>query len=90
MCGSADDFSCRWRDGTMRIEAAEVFADAVASSLGERRIVVASPDIGGIKRAQKLREILNRQLGRDVDFAFVEKRRARGIVSGETLVGRGC
>lgn len=74
----------------MRIEAAEVFADAVASSLGERRIVVASPDIGGIKRAQKLREILNRQLGRDVDFAFVEKRRARGIVSGETLVGRGC
>jgi ribose-phosphate pyrophosphokinase len=31
--------------------------------------------------------MLNRQLGRDVEFAFVEKRRARGVVSGETLVG---
>lgn len=80
-------FDNAFRIPTVRIEAAEVFAAAVASIVGERRIVVASPDIGGIKRAQKLREVLNRRLGRDVDFAFVEKRRARGIVSGETLVG---
>lgn len=80
-------FDNAFRIPTVRIEAAGVFADAVASCVGEQRIVVASPDIGGIKRAQKLREVLHRQLGRDVDFAFVEKRRARGIVSGEALVG---
>jgi hypothetical protein len=35
-----------------------------------------------------MRELLAHQLGRDVDFAFVEKRRARGVVSGHAFVGQ--
>jgi ribose-phosphate pyrophosphokinase len=46
-----------------------------------------SPDIGGVKRAQRLRECLVRTLAREVDFVFMEKRRATGVVSGGTLVG---
>ncbi|HEV8332729.1 MAG TPA: ribose-phosphate diphosphokinase [Steroidobacteraceae bacterium] len=81
-------FDNAFRCPTVRLEAAEVFATALAADLGGKSVVVASPDVGGVKRAQRMREILARQLGRDIDFAFVEKRRARGIVSGHALVGQ--
>lgn len=81
-------FDNAFRRPTVRLEAAEVFATALAADLGGKSIVVASPDVGGVKRAQRMREVLARQLGRDVDFAFVEKRRALGVVSGQTLVGQ--
>ncbi|HKQ12676.1 MAG TPA: ribose-phosphate diphosphokinase [Steroidobacteraceae bacterium] len=80
-------FDNAFRIQTVRLEAAETFAAAVAGGIGEQRVVVASPDIGGIKRAQKFRETLSRLLVREVDFAFVEKRRTQGVVSGEALVG---
>jgi ribose-phosphate pyrophosphokinase len=48
---------------------------------------VASPDIGGIKRAQQFRELLERQLDRDVELVFIEKRREGGVVSGGAIVG---
>jgi ribose-phosphate pyrophosphokinase len=80
-------FDNAFRCPTVRLEAAEVFATALAADLGSKSVVVASPDVG-VKRAQRMREILVRQLGREVDFAFVEKRRARGIVSGHALVGQ--
>ena len=50
-------------------------------------LTVVSPDIGGIKRAQIFREQLAAQSGREVGLAFVEKRRAKGVVSGGTLAG---
>jgi ribose-phosphate pyrophosphokinase len=80
-------FDNAFRCHSVRLEAAEVFADALGPVLGERPVAVASPDIGGIKRAQKLREALARRLGRDMEFGFVEKRRAGGVVSGEAFVG---
>jgi len=49
--------------------------------------VIVSPDIGGAKRAQRLREILAARSGEDVGLAFVEKRRSGGVVSGDRLVG---
>lgn len=81
-------FDNAFRCPTVRVEAAEVFATALAADLGSKPVVVASPDVGGVKRAQRMREVLARQLGRDIDFAFVEKRRALGVVSGHTLVGQ--
>jgi ribose-phosphate pyrophosphokinase len=48
---------------------------------------VVSPDTGGAKRAEALRTSLARALGRPPTSAFVEKYRARGVVSGEMLVG---
>jgi ribose-phosphate pyrophosphokinase len=45
-------------------------------------LAVVSPDVGGVKRAQLWREALEAALARPVGQAFVEKRRALGVVSG--------
>jgi ribose-phosphate pyrophosphokinase len=80
-------FDNAFRCHTVRLEAAEVLAANLAGEICDRPVAVMSPDIGGVKRAQRLRECLVSTLARDVDFAFMEKRRASGIVSGESLVG---
>jgi ribose-phosphate pyrophosphokinase len=80
-------FDNAFRCPSVRIEAGDVFATTLASEIGKAPLVVASPDIGGVKRAQLFRESLARKLGRDVGFAFLEKRRAGGVVSGDMLVG---
>lgn len=80
-------FDNAFRCHTVRLEAAEVFAAHLESDICDRPVAVMSPDIGGVKRAQRLRDCLIRTLAREVDFAFVEKRRASGVVSGGTLVG---
>jgi ribose-phosphate pyrophosphokinase len=80
-------FDNAFRCETLRIEAAATFVEHLAARGATTRIVVASPDAGGIKRAQRLRELLERKSVRSIDFAFMEKRRAAGIVSGETLTG---
>jgi ribose-phosphate pyrophosphokinase len=69
------------------LSALPMFADHFANRFGSTPLVVASPDVGGIKRAQLFRELLEERLGREVELAFVEKRRAAGVVSGGTLVG---
>ena len=46
-----------------------------------------SPDLGGIKRAESFRAALEARIGRSVEYAFVEKYRSAGVVSGGTLVG---
>lgn len=76
-------FRCR----TARIESSAVFADAIVAAVDPARCVVASPDLGGVKRAQRLRENLAARFNADLGFAFMEKRRAQGVVSGETFVG---
>lgn len=80
-------FDNAFRCPTVRLDAADVFTASVASEVGDRPVAVMSPDIGGVKRAQRLRESLVRTLKREVDFAFMEKRRTSGVVSGETVVG---
>jgi len=76
-------FRCR----TEHLEAHGLFADFLAARFADRELVVASPDVGGIKRADRYREALARRLGRELPGAFVEKRRSAGVVSGEALVG---
>lgn len=80
-------FDNAFRRHAVRLEAAELFAASLRSELGNQPVAVASPDIGGIKRAQRFRETLSGTLGRVVELAFVEKRRAGGVVSGDALVG---
>jgi len=58
-----------------------------ACALSDGDLVVASPDPGGVKRAQLFREALEARLGRPVGSAFMEKRRSAGVVSGNLLVG---
>jgi len=74
-------FRCR----TVHLAAHVLFVPRLASLDGP--LVVASPDPGGVKRAQIFREQLERRLGRDIGSAFMEKRRSAGVVSGNLLAG---
>jgi ribose-phosphate pyrophosphokinase len=56
------------------------------AGLPRHGVVVASPDPGGVKRAQLWREALEERLARPVGFAMVDKRRSAGVVSSERLV----
>jgi ribose-phosphate pyrophosphokinase len=68
------------------LEAAPLMADELARTLGEAPVCIVSPDIGGAKRAQRLQEILEARLDREVGLAIIDKRRSRGVVSGGELV----
>jgi ribose-phosphate pyrophosphokinase len=76
-------FRCR----TEHLEAHGLFAGFFAERFGDRELAVVSPDVGGIKRADRYRQALERRLGRPLPGGFVEKYRSAGVVSGETLVG---
>lgn len=69
------------------LSAQPLFAAHFASRCAGARLAVASPDVGGIKRAQLFRERLACATGNDVGLAFFEKRRVADVVSGDTLAG---
>jgi ribose-phosphate pyrophosphokinase len=76
-------FRCR----TEHLEAHGLFAEFFAGRLADRELTVVSPDVGGVKRADRYRAALGRRLGRELAGAFVEKRRSADVVTGEALVG---
>jgi ribose-phosphate pyrophosphokinase len=74
-------FRCR----TDHLEARPLLVEHFASVCRDVPVVVLSPDAGGIKRAERFREGLARRLERDVAIGLMEKQRALGEVSGESL-----
>lgn len=76
-------FRCR----TEHIEARMLFVRHLLKQYGDQDYVVVSPDAGGEKRADRLRTALADTLGRPVPLAFMEKQRAKGVVTGDLLVG---
>lgn len=76
-----------FRCGTDHLEAKGLFVEYLRPRLGDAAAVVVSPDIGGVKRADKLRIALGGALGRDVPLAIMEKERSAGVVTGRALVG---
>lgn len=80
-------FENAFRVPTDHLEAKRLFVEHFAALVKEDNVVVVSPDVGGIKRAEAFREAMSRKLGRTVGIAFVEKYRSAGVVSGEALVG---
>lgn len=80
-------FQNAFRCPTMHLEAHHSFDRLVAELVGQDALAVASPDPGGVKRAQLWRESLEKTLQRPVGFAMIDKRRsAAGLVSSENLV----
>jgi ribose-phosphate pyrophosphokinase len=69
------------------LSALPMMAAHFTQHLPHGKLAVASPDIGGIKRAQLFRELLERKTGQEVELVFVEKRRDGGVVSGGAIVG---
>lgn len=69
------------------LSALPMFARHFAERFPDAAVAVASPDVGGIKRVQVFRELLQHELQREIELVFVEKRRSGGVVSGGTVVG---
>lgn len=76
-------FRCR----TEPLEARKLFVAHLVPLVGQGALAVVSPDVGGVKRAEHLRDSLEHALGRAVGLAFMEKTRSGGVVGGGTLVG---
>lgn len=76
-----------FRCGSEHLEANMLFVKYFAPLLKNSEVAVVSPDAGGIKRADRFRQLLSEALGRPVGAAFAEKYRSGGIVSGDMLVG---
>ncbi|HSD95996.1 MAG TPA: ribose-phosphate diphosphokinase [Sulfuricaulis sp.] len=77
-------FRCR----TDHLEATKLFVAHFASLLKEEsQITVVSPDIGGMKRAERFRQALGRALNRELNVAFMEKARAKGVMRTGRLIG---
>jgi ribose-phosphate pyrophosphokinase len=81
-------FENGFRCPTIHVEAAQMFIEYVFKQMPKQTsLVVLSPDIGGIKRAERFRKLLESRLARSVDSAFLEKYRTAQGVTGHTLVG---
>jgi ribose-phosphate pyrophosphokinase len=76
-----------WRIPTDHLEANKLFVDHFVPLIGDRDVVVVSPDVGGVKRAEEFRQAFCRALGREIHSAFLEKYRSAGVVSGDAVVG---
>jgi ribose-phosphate pyrophosphokinase len=79
-------FDNAFRRRAVSLEPSEIFTAAAASLVGDAPVVVASPDIGGVKRVQLWREALEAAWQRPIGQAFVDKRRSAGVVSGGEIV----
>lgn len=80
-------FQNAFRCTTIHLDTRRLFAQYLVDILSANSLVVASPDPGGVKRAQLFRETLEKLIARPIGQAFMDKRRSAGVVSGDLLVG---
>lgn len=80
-------FQNAFRSRSVHLTAAPLFCKAMEDIAGAAAVTVASPDAGGVKRAQLLKEAYEAATGAQAGFALMEKRRSRGVVSGELFAG---
>jgi ribose-phosphate pyrophosphokinase len=76
-------FRCR----TVHLDTRKLFLPVMQSHARSDRVTVFSPDGGGVKRAQLLKEAYEDATGAAVGFGFMEKRRSGGVVSGSLFAG---
>lgn len=77
-----------FRCESVHLEANRLFVEHLVSQLArEEPVAVISPDVGGIKRAERFRQQLGRALGREPGMGFFDKARARGVLTLGQLTG---
>ncbi|CAN7637804.1 ribose-phosphate diphosphokinase [Neorhizobium sp. LjRoot104] len=80
-------FQNAFRCHTMHLTAYEAFAAFFANLPRSAEVSVVSPDLGGAKRADMFREVLEKALRQPIGKAFLEKQRSQGVVSGDLFAG---
>jgi ribose-phosphate pyrophosphokinase len=85
-------FQNAFRRQSIHLDTRRLFVPIVSGLAGDQPITIFSPDGGGVKRAQLLKEALEAASRKDTGFGFMEKRRSRGVVSGDLFAGdvAGC
>lgn len=76
-------FRCR----TINIDTLRLFSAEVAEQAGDAPITIMSPDFGGAKRAELLRQSVELVRNKPAGFAVVEKHRSGGVTSGDLFAG---
>lgn len=76
-----------FRIPTIHFDLSDLMTQPILERRGSNPLAVVSPDTGGVKRAQLLLESLARESGEDIGFGVMEKRRSKGVVSGELFAG---
>ncbi|HEU4621996.1 MAG TPA: ribose-phosphate diphosphokinase [Burkholderiaceae bacterium] len=80
-------FQSAFRCEAVNVPAHDAFAEVANEWIGEgEATVVASPDPGGVKRAQIWREVLEARHEREIGFAMIDKRRSAGVMTSLDLV----
>ncbi len=80
-------FQNAFRCSTINLTAFDLFYPEISRLVQGDSVIILSPDAGGIKRAQLVRESLARFRGKPVGFAMMEKRRSLDIVTSELFAG---
>jgi ribose-phosphate pyrophosphokinase len=80
-------FQNAFRCDTDHLDANRLFVRHFATLVGDEPLAVVSPDVGGVKRAEALRERLEEALGRPVAKGFMDKQRSMGKVTGDIFAG---
>jgi ribose-phosphate pyrophosphokinase len=80
-------FQNAFRCESVHLDTRRLFAPVMREIARNLPISIFSPDGGGIKRAQLLRELFEVETGKEASLGFMEKRRSRGTVSGDLFAG---
>ncbi len=76
-------FRCR----TVNLDTVRLFSAEVAARAGDAPIAILSPDLGGVKRAELLRQAVELVRNRPAGLAVVEKHRSEGLIGGGLFAG---
>ncbi|MDM7932208.1 ribose-phosphate diphosphokinase [Tabrizicola sp.] len=76
-------FRCR----TINLDTLRLFSAEVVDRAGDAPVTVMSPDLGGAKRAELLRQAVEMVRSKPAGFALVEKHRSGGVTSGNLFAG---
>ncbi|MFP4536690.1 MAG: ribose-phosphate diphosphokinase [Dichotomicrobium sp.] len=80
-------FQNAFRCQTIHLDTRRLFSSIIAEMTRGQPVAIVSPDGGGVKRAQLLKDIYEAETGASAGFGFMEKRRSRGVVSGTLFAG---
>jgi ribose-phosphate pyrophosphokinase len=80
-------FQNAFRCQTIHLDTRKLFMPEIKRLAEDLPVTIFSPDGGGVKRAQLLKESYEADSGREAGFGFIEKRRSRGVVSGDLFAG---
>lgn len=76
-------FRCR----TIHLDSCKLFSAHIARQAADRPVTIMSPDSGGTKRAELLRQSVEVVRNAPVGFAFMEKHRSGGVITGDLFAG---